>query len=384
MIDTILLVLAAFTLMLCSLTAIRLVLGLRQTRRLVDCQLANGRLPNLSIIVPARNEERHIEAALRSLLQLDYPDLEILVVDDRSTDRTGEILDRIAREYPRLNVVHVTELPHGWLGKNHALYHGAQRARGEFLLFTDADVTMAPDTLRRAVGYALENGLDHLAVTPEVVMPTLLLQSFAVVFVTLFSIYFEPWKARNPKSKRYIGIGAFNLIRRDVYQKIGTHEAIRMRPDDDMMLGKLVKKHGFAQDATSGVGLISVPWYGTLREVVVGLEKNAFSGVEYRISVVVVSSAMILLFDVWPFAAVWVTRGATQWLNAATVAVLLALCWRAAAWIRLPRRAVIGFPLAILFFVYVQWRAMYLTLRYRGIRWRDTHYSLDELKANRV
>jgi hypothetical protein len=90
------------------------------------------------------------------------------------------------------------------------------------------------------------------------------------------------------------------------------------------------------------------------------------------------------VFDVWPFAAVWITRGVTQALYAATVALLLAVCWTTAAWIRLPRRAAFGFPIAVLLFVYIQWRAMYLTLRYRGIHWRDTHYPLDELKANKV
>lgn len=384
MLDSVLFYLAAATLLICLAVAVQLVLGLRQVRQLERWQPGGADLPKVSIIVPARNEERHVEAALRSLLGLDFPDLEIVAVDDRSTDRTGEILDRLAQESPSLCVVHVTDLPPRWLGKNHALATGAARASGEFLLFTDADVSMAPQTLRLAVDYAQQRGLDHLALNPGVVMPSWLLQSFVVTFVTFFCTYFQPWKARDGRSKRYIGIGAFNLVRRGVYQHVGTHEAIRMRPDDDMMLGKLVKRHGYRQESASGLGLIHVPWYGSLHEVFVGLEKNAFSGVDYNILIVVAGALAMLLLDVWPFVAVLVTDGATRWLNGAAVLVLLAQCWRIASWMRLPWRTVFGFPLCVTLFLVIQWRAMYLTLKNRGIRWRDTHYPLDELKGNRV
>ncbi len=376
--------LALITFLFCLAIAVQLTFGLRRVQRLENWQPDAEQLPRVSIIVPARNEQQHMEAAMRSLLRLDYPDLEIVAVDDRSTDATGQILDRLAAEFPALCVVHVSELPPGWLGKNHALGMGAGRATGQWLLFTDADITMAPDTLRRAVSYAERTGLDHLAMTPGIVMPNLLLQSFVVTFVTFFCIYFQPWKARDPRSKRYIGVGAFNLVRRDAYRQSGTHEAIRMRPDDDMMLGKLIKKHGYRQDSASGIGLISVPWYGSLREVFVGLEKNAFSGVNYSIPTVVVGAAGMLLLDVWPFVGMFVTREATQWLNVGTSLVLLALCWRVAGWLRLPRLCALGFPLCVLLFLVIQWRAMFLTLKNRGIRWRDTHYSLDELRANRV
>ena len=154
--------LAIATLVLCLAIAVQLTLGLRRVRQLEDWQADAMDLPRVSILVPARNEEPHVEEALQSLLQMDYPNLEIVAVDDRSSDGTGEILDRLAAGSPSLSVVHVAELPAGWLGKNHALAIGAGHASGEWLLFTDADVTMAPHTLRRAVSYAQQNGLDHL------------------------------------------------------------------------------------------------------------------------------------------------------------------------------------------------------------------------------
>ncbi len=376
--------LAAVTLIICLAVAVQLTLGLRRVACLEDWPPDAAQWPRVSIIVPARNERQHVEPALRSLLRLDYPDLEIVAVDDRSTDGTGEILDRLAGEFPELCVVHVTDLPAGWLGKNHALGMGAARATGHWLLFTDADVSMEPLTLRRAVSFAEQHGLDHLALTPGIDMPSRLLESFVLTFVTFFCIYFQPWKARDPRSKRYIGVGAFNLLRRHVYREIGTHEAIRMRPDDDVMLGKLLKRHGYRQDSACGIGLISVPWYGSLREVFVGLEKNAFSGVNYSVSTVVAGAVAILLLNVWPFVALLVTRGPTQWLYAATALALLAMWWRVAGWLRLPRSTVLWVPLCVILFLVIQWRAMFLTLKNGGIRWRDTFYPLDELKANRV
>jgi glycosyltransferase involved in cell wall biosynthesis len=376
--------LAAAIFLLCVGIAIQLTLGLRRVPELEQWPAEAAAWPRVSIIVPARNEARHIQAALQSLLRLDYPDLEIIAVDDRSTDGTGEILDRFAVDSAWLQVVHIEELPRGWLGKNHALAAGAARGTGSWLLFTDADVSMAPQTLRRALCYAQSSQLDHLALMPGIDMPSLTLQAFAVTFVTLFCIYFQPWKAGDPRSRRYIGVGAFNLVRRSAYQQADGHEPIRMRPDDDMMLGKRIKQHGFRQRSASGLGLISVPWYGSLREVFRGLEKNAFSGVDYRIGTVVAGTAALLLLNVWPYVAVFLTRGAAQWLYGGTALLLWALNWRVAAWMRVPRRVAWAFPLSVLLFVAIQWRAMYLTLRNRGIRWRDTHYPLDELKANRV
>src|SRR5262245_16111737 len=128
------------SLVLTMIAVALLTWGQMITRRLVETPIPDrDQWPAVSLIAPARNEERHIEAAVRSLVKIDYPNLEITIVNDRSTDGTATILDRLAAEFPQLNVVHLTELPAGWLGKNHALHLGASRSHGEWLLFTDAD-----------------------------------------------------------------------------------------------------------------------------------------------------------------------------------------------------------------------------------------------------
>lgn len=347
-----------------------------------------GPLPRISIIIPARNEERNVEEALRSVLALDYENLEIDVVDDRSTDRTGEILDRMAAAEPRLRIVHVRELPTGWLGKNHALWLGAEKATGEYLLFTDADVVMDPSTLRRAVSLMVSDGLDHLTASPQIEQRGLLFEMFIGVFSLFFAIFVKPWKVKDPKSPKHVGIGAFNLVRAEAYRAAGGHRTIAMRPDDDLKLGKILKKNGFRQELVYGQGLLRVEWYTSVRELIRGLMKNAFSGVDYRVSVIVVSTVVQLAVYVWPFLALFLTSGVisgtVRWLNLASVLILLALCWANAPLAGVRRWHGIGFPIASLLFLYILWRATLMTLWNDGIDWRGTHYPLSELKANKV
>lgn len=340
--------------------------------------------PSISLIAPARNEERNIERAVRSLVQLDYPELEITIADDRSTDGTSTILNRLAREFPQLNIVHLAELPAGWLGKNHALQLGADRSRGEWLLFTDADIVFEPTTLRRAIGYVLAHEVDHLAATPDTRMPSWFLQAFVVTFAIYFSLFVRIWAVRNPRSQAHVGIGAFNLVRAAVYRAVGGHERIRMRPDDDLKLGKIIKLAGFRQDVVNGTGMIAVEWYQSLGEMIRGLEKNAFSGADYSIWLTVASSATSLLFNVWPYIAVVCTGGPTRWIYLAACLALWWMAWMTARGMRARESCALGFPLGVLLLVYIQWRTMLLNYYHGGIRWRDTHYSLAELRANKV
>jgi cellulose synthase/poly-beta-1,6-N-acetylglucosamine synthase-like glycosyltransferase len=381
---TFLLALAAITLLIHLATAVVIWRGTRSIRFLADQPPLPDPLPRVSIVIPARNEERNVEEALQSVLALDYGNLEIDVVDDRSTDRTGEILDRMAAANPRLRVVHVRELPPGWLGKNHALELGGRKATGDYLLFTDADVVLEPTALRRAVGAMEAGGIDHLTVSPEVERTSLLFEMFIGVFSLFFSLYLKPWKARDPKSPHHVGIGAFNLVRAAAWRAVGGHQRIAMRPDDDLKLGKLLKTSGFRQEMTFGRGMLRVEWYASVRELIQGLMKNAFPAVDYRLPVVLVSTVTQLTIRIWPFLALFLTSGITRGLNLASVAVLLTLCWLNAPLAGVRRWHGIGFPLATLLFLYILWRSTLTILWRGGIDWRGTHYPLAELKANRI
>jgi glycosyltransferase involved in cell wall biosynthesis len=377
--------LAVATLVSLVAVAIEFVLGNRSLRHLLDIAPQTGDKPlKVSVIVAARNEARKIQPALQSLLQQDYPNIEFVVVDDRSTDDTGAILDRLAAGDSRVRVVHVRQLPKGWLGKNHAHHLGAGHATGEFLLFTDADVHMEETAIGRAVSYLQQSRLDHVAVAPQLTMPGTILEMFGGAFTIFFGLYAKPWKARDPKSKRFIGIGAFNLMRAEVYRAIGGYAPIAMRPDDDIKLGKLVKKSGYRQEMLLGDGTVKVEWYSSLGELVRGLEKNSFAGVEYSVAVIVVSTVAQLLVFVWPVIALAATRGPTRWLNAVILVVLAALYADNASFHGLKRWHWIAMPVTALLFLYIIWRATLKTLINDGIDWRGTHYSLGELKANKI
>ena len=378
-------ILALITLLLATLSSLMITLGNRRLEYLERQDLARADpWPSVSVIVAARNEQKNIGAALESLLQIDYDDYEILVVNDRSTDGTSDILADFAVRYRHLRLLEIDELPQGWLGKNHALWFGAEQARGEYLLFTDADVVMDPTVLQRSIGYVLRHQVDHLTITPQPVMPSLLLRAFVVLFVELFALYMRPWKVADPKSSAFIGIGAFNLVRSSVYQAVGAHRTIAMRPDDDVKLGKIIKSNGYRQRVLFGIGMIRVPWYASVRELIVGMEKNAFSGVDYRISLVLLASAGLSVVGIWPYLAVWILSGWPRFLYAGTILVQL---WRAsvtAGELRISRTCVWLLPIAMVMLIYIQWRTMILTYVRDGIRWRDTHYRLEELKANKV
>ena len=382
--SSVLFYLAFATLILSVIATFDVIRGNRSIPNLKDIAPTPPAMPRVSVIVPARNEEGKIEEALRSLLAQDYPYLEIVVVNDRSTDRTGAILESLRESQPRLRLVDLQELPTGWLGKNYALFIGSEQATGALLLFTDADIVMDSTTVSRAVAFLLDHRLDHLTLAPQVIMPSISLDLFVGGFSVFLSLFARPWKAKDPQSSAHIGIGAFNLVRAEVYRAVGTHQAIAMRPDDDLKLGKLIKKHGYRQDIVAGRGLVQVRWYASFGEMIDGLMKNAFSALEYSVLAVILSSAAQLVLSVWPFVAVFVTSGWTRILNLVIVLVIFWLCWEAARFTGARRWFGAAFPLATLLFVYIIWRSMLVTLATGGITWRGTHYPLSALRANKV
>ena len=377
--------LALATLAFFTLFSIESGIGNFRLRSLSSLPATGDEWPRVSIVVAGRNEEAAVEHAVVSLLALDYPDLELIFVNDRSDDATGAILDRIASGDSRLRVIHVTDLPEGWLGKNHALHLGAAGASGTLLLLTDADVMFEPSTLRRAVRYLLDRDLDHLTASPKIVVRSPVVGMFVASFGLFFSIFARPWRATGSNPKHHVGIGAFNLVKTSSYRQAGGHEPIRMRPDDDMKLAKLLKKTGGRQELVFGRDLISVEWYPTIREVVVGLEKNAFSGVEYSTPRLALATISVLTIFVWPFIGILATTGTTRLLNLAIATMILGsvaiMAGRSGAG---PFYYALFFPIGTLLFLYIMVRAGVKTLRNGGIEWRGTLYPLEELRKNKV
>jgi cellulose synthase/poly-beta-1,6-N-acetylglucosamine synthase-like glycosyltransferase len=365
------------------------LLGIRKIPVLEDVLGTDlvDRNPALSVILAARDEERSVVESLPSMVAQDYSGMiEVLAVNDRSTDRTGEILEELATKHPdRLRVLDVESLPDGWLGKTHALYAGAAQARGEWLLFTDADVIFTPSCTDKAVRYATTNGLDHLTLPPEIVCRSVLLRSFVAAFTLVFEMTQRPWRVGDPQAQEHVGVGAFNLIRKDAYEWSGTHRAIRMRPDDDMKLAKLLKRHGFRQGVACGVGLISVEWHQTLPDAVRGLSKSMFSGLDYRIGATVAGVLMLLLTSVLPVFGLFSRKTTGTLCRLNILSTFLVYAYRA----RLfgddtPWWYAVLHPLGICVFIYAMLRSASTTLAGGGIEWRGTRYPLKDLKDNAI
>lgn len=375
------LLLATVTLVGWTVLGVWIAVGNRRLEFLRDEPLpGDGELPSLSVVVPARNEADDLEAALRSVLAQDYAPMEVVAVDDRSTDGTGEILKRLAGEHAGLTVLHVAELPAGWLGKNHALHRGAEVAAGDVLLFTDADVMMRPDTLRRAVAYLERRGLDHITVIPDLEMPGVLLEAATGTFKMLFGMHFRPWQARDPGSDRYVGTGAFNLVRAGAYREVGGHDPIALRPADDLKLGRLLKHAGYRQAAVLGRDMLSVEWYASLGGLVRGLDKNAFAVAGYSVVRVAVATVGLLLFLTWPGLALMATEGAVLWVNAGVLAVLAVVyADNARFYGHAPWHGPL-LPVTAALMAFIGWRSAVKALATGSIEWRETEYSLEELR----
>jgi glycosyltransferase involved in cell wall biosynthesis len=363
------------------------LLGIRRIPVLKDVPETDlvDRSPPLSIVLAARDEERSVNESVESILAQDYPAMfEVIAVNDRSTDRTGEILDELATKHPdRLRLLNVESLPEGWLGKTHALYTGATRAQGEWLLFTDADVNFSEDCADRALRYATGKGLDHLTMPPEIVCRSVLLRSFVAAFTLIFEMTQRPWRVGDPQAKEHVGVGAFNLIRKDAYEKSGTHRSIRMRPDDDMKLAKLLKRHGFRQGVAYGAGLISVEWHQTLPDAVRGLSKSMFSGLDYSIGATLAGVLMLILTNVLPvFGLLWRSASGTLCrLN--LLSTFLIYAYRARHFGKDTPWWYGGLhPFGICVFIYAMLRSASTALAGGGIEWRGTTYPLKELKDN--
>jgi len=361
-------------------------------RRLADLSQAQwDRTPQgntrVSIIVPARNEEDHIEPTLARLLQLDYPNYEVLAINDRSVDGTGEIMDRVATApaaHGRLKVIHIDELPSGWLGKAHAMWTAANHATGDWLLFTDADVLFRPDSLRRAVAYAEAERADHFVLFPRMIMQGPGERMMIAFFQSLFVFGHRPWRVANPKAKDHMGVGAFNLIRRQVYDAVGTYRALRMEVLDDMKLGKLVKEAGYAQRNAFGEDLISLRWARGALGVVDNLTKNFFAILCFQWWRALGSVAGLAFLNLGPFLGVWLAHG---WARAGYVLALVSLF---AIYVGMSGKSDIRphyfllHPIATALFMYILLRSMILTLSRGGVTWRGTFYPLEELRRGIV
>ena len=337
----------------------------------------------VSVIVPARDEVLTLRHAVGSILHQDMLDIELVLIDDRSTDGTGQLIDEITAAHPdRVRAIHVSELPPNWLGKNYASWRGAQDASGDWLLFTDADIEFEPTTIRRALAHAERADLDHLALLPGIVARGYWLRAFLSFILYAFVAAQRPHLAKNPRSGVGVGLGAFNLLRRPVYEAIGTYAAISLRPDDDMRLGRRVKRAGFRQEMLSGTDLLRLEWYTSLRAAVQGLEKNQFANLDYNVLRLLGNVGALWMLTVYPYAAIWHAPAPARTVSLVAIVVHTlnyALACHGESEGVAPY--VPALPVSALLVGGAMLRSGYRAMRTGNVSWRDTSYSLAKLKA---
>ena len=391
--------------------------------------------PRVSIIVPARNEEESIRRTLVQLLALDYSNYEIIAVNDRSTDRTGQIMEEVAegsvasaakavgierlnrsgeplrhpkaRANPetdllentdaklhpetdrsvrskRLKVIHISKLPSGWLGKTHAMWMAGQQASGDWLLFTDADVLFKPDSLRRAGAYAQAERADHVVLFPRMIMKGPGERMMIAFFQVLFVFGHRPWKVADPKARDHMGVGAFNLVRRPVYDAVGTYRALRMEVIDDMKLGKVIKNAGFVQRNVSGEDLISLHWAKGAFGIANSLTKNFFAVLSFQWWRTVVTVVGLGFLNLGPFLGIWLAHGWARVPYVIALGSLFAIYYGISLRSAVPPYYCFLHPFSTSLFMYILLRSMFHALWNDGIVWRGTKYSLEELRKGMV
>jgi cellulose synthase/poly-beta-1,6-N-acetylglucosamine synthase-like glycosyltransferase len=344
-----------------------------------------GRPPSLTVVVPACNEEAHIAATLDALLLSDYPVLKVLAIDDRSTDTTGTIMDAYAAEYASrkpgvLDVIHVRDLPQGWLGKTHALHLATERTDSDFLLFTDADVLFSPSILRRAMSFVEAESADHVVVLPTMQIRTRGEGIVLGFFQVLGMWAARPWMVEKTKARDAIGIGAFNLVRRSAFLEIGGWQPQRMVILEDITLGRRMKAAGKRQRIAFAPGLVLVHWASGVLGLVRVMTKNLFSAMNFRPLLLLGAMSWMIVFFLSPLAGLF-------WLPT-LVPALAALLSIGAVYRTLGQISQIDarygwlYPLGTAAFLWAMVRSMIVAFMQGGVEWRGTLYPLRELRRH--
>jgi glycosyltransferase involved in cell wall biosynthesis len=334
-----------------------------------------------SVIVAARDEESRIGDTVGRLLAQREVQLEVIVIDDRSTDRTDEVLSRLARLDDRVRTQRVHELPDGWLGKCHACHLGAANAKGDWILFTDADCWLKPDVIARALRVAEREAADHVTLTPGTDAKSLGAQAWHLAFLITLSDWFSGVNRDRPKA--YLGMGAFNLVRAAAYRACGGYEALRLTVLDDVRLGLLLRRAGKRTRGFIGGSDTECHWGTTVRGMIQVMEKNYFAAIDFRFAAALAAGLGGML--VWCAAIVGPFTG-----SVAGVAAGLAMLTLSIPAYVLARRlgwngtSALLAPLVFPVLFYAMLNSAWVTTRQGGVFWRDTFYSLDELRSGSV
>jgi hypothetical protein len=344
---------------------------------------APARWPSLSVIIPARNEATTLEPALRSVLEQDYPALEIVLINDRSTDDTPKIIDRLSAHDQRIKTMHIQQLPPGWIGKTHALHCGSQQATGEWILFADADVHFAKNAFATAMSLVLTTGGDHLVLAPRFIQHSFLQEVVSQAFGILFLLFTRAPRVNSDNSQAFVGSGAFNLVRRAALERTPGFEWLRMEVIDDVGLGLMLKQSGAKSRFAVSREKVSIAWYPTLGAMIRGLEKNLFGALaNYGVARMALIAVTLLACALGPTVALFFKEfplvffsGIAGYLSLVAGGVIEKLCFK--------QRLIpcLFFQVGVLLLTFMLLRSGFYAQLRGGVTWRGSWYPLEELRA---
>lgn len=348
--------------------------------------------PLISVCVPARNEERNIRACVKGLLSQDYPNFEVIVLDDRSTDGTPKILDdlsRAAQKDVNFRKVSGSDLPASWAGKPHALYQASAVARGEWLCFVDADTFLSPTALSACYAKAVETSADMFTMMTFQILGSFWEKTVMPIVMTALSVGFSPRKVNDPNTKDAIANGQFILIKRSVYDAIGGHESVKDKIVEDKAISEQVKWNGYRLIVADGMQVARTRMYTSLPEMWEGWTKNIYLGLSDRPSLIglgvlgaVLALIAALFLPVWPLLGIyWYFHGG-GWMGP-VVLIESVLLWayiifaraQVAAKMKISRVYALTTPLGAAIFAAMMVTSAFRVISGKGVTWKGRSYT---------
>ena len=335
--------------------------------------------PSISVCIPARNEERDIKNCVKSVLNQDYPSFEVIVVDDNSSDNTAKIVRSMTEEYPNLIFIAGAQLAPGWIGKPYALHQAYQKSRGQYLLFTDADLMYRSHALKTAIHTMICKDLDLLTLMPAAIFGSFWERVVQPVIFWFIAALTSFRKVNSQSHQSAMGFGAFLLFKKASYQKIGGHLSVANEILEDIMIAKKAKFNGLSILVADGKHLFSIRMYHSMKEIWVGWRKNIFLAMKKSVLRAFYYMVMVLCFLLTPYIVVmcnlWMGTG-NLWLGisllglALSLAAGLGLCHE----LGLERKNVFLFPLGAIVMVVIMFNSMVQTLLLERTEWRGRTY----------
>jgi glycosyltransferase involved in cell wall biosynthesis len=339
--------------------------------------LAKKNRPKVSIIVPIHNEETYLVKSMTALCSLNYPNYEVIAVNDRSNDSCQDILARLAHQFEKLSVITITHVPNGWLGKTNALQQGIEKALGCYIILTDADVYFAPTLVTCAIDYMIDHHLAHLTLSPQLLLKTPIMKLFMPVQIYSMLLAMKPWQINDKNPSHTIGIGAFNCVTKEALKTIGFMNTLALNPIDDLGLARKIKQYQLKQGYANPQQLLQLVWYETINDSMIGLEKNIFAFLNFSIINAFIGLTAYISFIFLPFVMLFIYP---TFAILSIFAVLISLTTITNG-LSISMLYVLLYPFAASITIFIGIRAVSLCIIKSGIWWGGLFFSLSDLKT---